>query len=104
MPNEFSFLIRPDRYSARNNVKPIKFYCIAPQASRVSLVGEFNAWQSWANPMERQPDGSWMAQVNLPHGHHQYLFLVDDEPTLDPHGHGIVRNARNERVSLIAVS
>lgn len=102
--NPPSFLPRQDRYSAKNNVKPVKFYCAAPQASRVSLVGEFNAWQPWANPLERQPDGLWTAQVNLPHGHHQYLFLVDDEPMLDPRSDGIVRNARNERVSLIAVS
>jgi len=42
--------------------------------------------------------------VQLTHGHHQYLFLVDDEPILDPKGTGIARNERNERVSLMAVS
>jgi len=54
--------------------------------------------------MRRSPDGRWMASLELPHGHHQYLFLVDGTPTLDPNVSGIARNDRNERVSLIAVS
>jgi len=54
--------------------------------------------------MHRSPDGRWMASLELPHGHHQYLFLVDGTPTLDPNASGIARNDRNERVSLIAVS
>ncbi len=44
------------------------------------------------------------AQVELHHGYHQYLFLVESEPSLDPNAHGIARNARGEPVSLIAVS
>ena len=54
--------------------------------------------------MKRQPDGAWMVQVDLSHGHHHYLFWVDGEGRLDPRAQGIVRNERNERVSLIAIS
>jgi hypothetical protein len=54
--------------------------------------------------MQRQVDGSWFLEVPLTHGHHQYLFLVDGAPKLDPNGSGITRNDHNERVSLIAVS
>ena len=101
---EFPFLIRPDRYSARNNVKPVNFFCVAPQAKSVSLVGKFNGWDVLSNPMQRQSDGSWTARVELHHGHHEYLFLVDGEPMLDPHANGIARTENGERVSLIAVS
>ena len=45
-----------------------------------------------------------MASIELPHGHHHYLFLVDGEPQLDPSASGIAHNERNEPVSLIAVS
>ena len=45
-----------------------------------------------------------MASLELHHGHHQYLFVVDGEPMLDPSADGIARNDRNEPVSLIAVS
>lgn len=93
-----------DRYNAKNMAKPVNFYCAAPTAQFVCLVGDFNGWNPLANRMRRQPDGCWFAQVQLPHGHHRYCFLVDGQPTLDPRGTGIARNERNERVSLIAVS
>ncbi len=94
----------PNRYSATRMQKPVNFFCLAPRAKQVELVGDFNEWQSGVHPMERQPDGSWRTQVGLHHGHHHYRFLVDGEPTLDPNAQGIARNAQNERVSMIAVS
>ncbi len=103
--SEIPFSVRPNRYSAKNNVKPVSFYCHAPQAKAVCLIGDFNNWEPvLAAPMERQPDGAWTAQVELHHGHHQYVFLVDGEPVLDPHANGIARNEKGGRVSLIAVS
>lgn len=93
-----------DRYSAKRMQKPVNFFCFAPQAKQVDLVGDFNDWQPGVAPMERQPDGSWRTQVALHHGHHHYQFLVDGDPVLDPNAQGIARNARNERVSMISVS
>ena len=93
---------RNERYSAHNSHKPVSFFCAAPSAKTVELAGDFNDWQPL--PMTRSVDGWWMAQVELCHGHHQYQFLVDGRPMLDPRATGIVRNERNERVSLIAVS
>ncbi len=57
-----------------------------------------------STPMHRMPDGHWMASLELSHGHHRYVFLVDGEPQLDPNATGIARDDRNQRVSLIAVS
>jgi len=101
---ELPFVIRPNRYSAKHNIKPVNFYCIAPQAAWVALIGDFNGWQPWETPMQRQPDGSWLAQVQLHHGYHQYVFLVDGVPVLDPNAHGTARKEKGEPVSLIAVS
>ncbi len=42
--------------------------------------------------------------LELSHGHHRYVFLVDGEPQLDPNATGIARDDRKNRVSLIAVS
>lgn len=94
----------PSRYSAKRTVHHVNFFCNAPGASRVFLVGDFNQWDMAANPMLRTADGRWMAGVELPHGHHRYLFVADGKPQLDPNATGVVRNERNERVSLIAVS
>lgn len=92
------------RYSARRMFKPVNFFCTAPDARQVSVVGDFNEWSPTAHPMRRQPDGTWHLQVPLHHGHHQYYFLVDDQAVLDPRAQGIARNARHERVSMISVS
>jgi 1,4-alpha-glucan branching enzyme len=92
------------RYSARNHLKPINFYCNVTEASEVFIFGDFNGWNPVTHPMERQFDGTWFLQLQLNHGHHHYLFLVDGQPTLDPRAQGVGRNAMNEKVSLIAVS
>ena len=92
------------RYSAKRNLHHANFFCHAPQARQVSLVGDFNDWDPKATPMVRQADGRWMASLELSHGYHQYLFLVDGRLTLDPHATGKARNGRDEPVSLLAVS
>ena len=92
------------RYSAKNMSKPTNFFCMAPEAGSVILVGDFNDWKPGTHLMTRQTDGSWQIQVPLYHGHHHYQFLVDGRPVLDPNAMGIARNEKNERVSLIAVS
>jgi 1,4-alpha-glucan branching enzyme len=91
-------------YSAMRNLHHAKFFCDAPKAHQVALVGDFNNWDPTATPMHRMPDGCWMASLELPHGHHQYLFLVDGRPVLDPKASGIAHNNRNELVSLMAIS
>jgi 1,4-alpha-glucan branching enzyme len=95
---------RRNRYSAKNMAKPVNFFCFAPEARRVAIVGDFNDWQPDVNPMIRQPDGSWHIVVALNHGHHHYQFIVDGRPMLDPRATGIARNESNDRVSLIAIS
>ena len=92
------------RYSARRQQHHVTFFCDAPGAEAVSLVGDFNGWDSAATPMRRTPDGRWTASLELHHGHHRYLFVVDGTTTLDTKASGVTRNDRNEQVSLIAVS
>jgi 1,4-alpha-glucan branching enzyme len=91
-------------YSAKNMIKPVNFYCAAPGAKSVNLVGDFNDWDPTSDPMEQRVDGWWFLQVPLTHGHHQYRYLVDGKSMLDPRAAGTAHNERNEEVSLIAVS
>jgi len=97
-------IAHPNRYSAKKMQKPVNFICNAPAAKGVSLVGDFNDWDPTAYPMKQQPDGAWMIQIPLNHGHHHYQFVVDGKPTLDPRAQGVARNEQNEKVSLLAVS
>jgi 1,4-alpha-glucan branching enzyme len=92
------------RYSAKRNLHHAHFFCQAPQAKQVSIIGDFNGWDPDATPMSRQPDGRWMVSLELSHSYHQYLFLVDGKRVLDPNAAGKVRNERNESVSLLAIS
>lgn len=54
-----------------------EFVLKAPSATAVSLVGDFNAWNSGATPMQRNADGTWSVKVKLPAGLHRYQFEVD---------------------------
>jgi 1,4-alpha-glucan branching enzyme len=94
----------PPGQPGRRVLHLVDFICRAPEAKSVSLVGDFNNWDPAAHPMTRMPDGGWLIRMELPHGHHQYVFLVDGKPTLDPNAMGKVRNESNEVVSLVAIS
>lgn len=90
------------RYSAHNSLRPMSFYIAAPDAKSVYITGDFNHWTRVA--MSRRPDGWWYAQVMLCHGHHQYRFIVDGKPNLDPAASGVGHDEHGEEVSLVAVS
>jgi hypothetical protein len=64
----------------------VKFVLVAPQAARVSLVGDFNRWDPAATPMQRTPTGgTWSVVVPLSAGRHEYAFVVDGQQWLpDP--------------------
>jgi len=95
---------RPGAYAARNMRKPVPFLCHHRDAKEVCVTGDFNDWDPKSHPMHRQLDGGWRLDIELPHGHHRYVFLVDGRPTLDPRAQGVTRNDQGERVSLLAVS
>ena len=51
----------------------------APEAQRVSVVGDFNGWDAEANVMMRDPvSGLWSHSLALRPGRHVYAFIVDD--------------------------
>jgi 1,4-alpha-glucan branching enzyme len=105
MSSTIKYRLRPaNGYSARNNLKPVPFICLAPDATEVFIMGDFNDWEPAARPMRRMLDGAWRVEVPLHHGHHHYLFVIDGQHVLDPRAQGTARNQRNEKVSLIAVS
>jgi hypothetical protein len=63
----------------------VRFALVAPGASRVSLVGDFNQWDAGATPMRQLGDGRlWLVEVPLPPGRHVYAFVVDGDVTPDP--------------------
>jgi len=55
----------------------VKFVLIAPDAQRVTLVGDFNGWNRDSTPAVREKDGSWTTFISLSPGRHVYSFVVD---------------------------
>ncbi|MCX6891162.1 MAG: isoamylase early set domain-containing protein [Verrucomicrobiota bacterium] len=91
-------------FSYQKPLRAVSFICHAPHAKAVSVVGDFNAWNPAAHPLNQMPDHSWLLTMELKHGHHRYAFLVDGVLTLDPRAQGITRNDKGERVCLVPVS
>ncbi|HEX8942792.1 MAG TPA: isoamylase early set domain-containing protein [Gemmatimonadaceae bacterium] len=56
----------------------VKFVFVAPQASKVSVVGDFNGWNATTTPMIRTPNSAvWTVTLPLTTGRHLYSFVVD---------------------------
>lgn len=63
----------------------VRFTLLAPQASHVSIVGDFNQWNPTALPLRRAADGqSWEVEVPLVPGRYAYSFVVDGMLARDP--------------------
>lgn len=55
-----------------------QFVLVAPQASSVALVGDFNDWDPARAPMQTAHGaGVWATVVQLPPGRYRYAFLVN---------------------------
>ena len=48
------------------------------ELSKVALVGNFNNWDKDADPMEKQPDGSFQFIISLNPGVYHYKFVLND--------------------------
>lgn len=64
----------------------VQFVILAPTASTVSLVGDFNDWNVSATPLELVADDRvWSVTVPLAAGRYRYAFLVNGDTWLsDP--------------------
>jgi hypothetical protein len=56
----------------------VRFGFVAPQASSVALVGDFNDWDPKATPLRAAAaSGAWSVDVPISPGRHLYAFVVD---------------------------
>jgi len=52
------------RYGAGKVAKSVTFYCAAPNANSVCLVGDFNRWNPASHPDAPAVDGWWFMRCN----------------------------------------
>ena len=67
---------RPWSRSAEAESATFQFVLVAPQATSVSLVGDFNDWDPKRSPM-RTANGIWATVVQLAPGRYRYAYLVN---------------------------
>lgn len=64
---------------------PVPITFDAADAKSVSIVGDFNDWNSAAAPLTRfGANGPWTTTVKVTPGRHLYAFMVDGKLVVDP--------------------
>ncbi|GDX81083.1 hypothetical protein LBMAG42_28940 [Deltaproteobacteria bacterium] len=74
--------VRWSKASSRAPARPSShvFRVVEPGASSVALLGSFTSWMPV--PMVRGEDGTWTAEMALPPGPSEYVYLVDGVVTV----------------------
>ena len=75
--------------------QPVQFVLVAPDAKKVSVVGDFNGWDASHAGYQAQHRGGgvWSVTAPVPVGHHRYSFVVDDSVWVaDPTAPRVVDN------------
>lgn len=84
--------------------KVIRFALVAPNASHVSIVGDFNNWNASATPLRTSQDGNtWMIDLPLSAGRHVYAFVVDGDLVADPSAPRVVDHDFGVQNSVVLV-
>jgi hypothetical protein len=64
--------------SHQRDLITVTFTLNYPNAQSVSLIGSFNQWNPVGYKMRRRGEqNSWILELRLPEGRHEYAFLVD---------------------------
>ncbi|MDH4129903.1 MAG: hypothetical protein OEV44_14185 [Spirochaetota bacterium] len=83
--------------------KTYRFIYKSYKAKQVFLVGNFNHWNPYSNPMISKRDGIWETVIKLPSGKYYYNFVVDDKWVKDPLNTNIERNVLGRAYSVFKV-
>ncbi|MEO7083731.1 MAG: isoamylase early set domain-containing protein [Gemmatimonadaceae bacterium] len=85
----------------------VQFVLVAPDAKKVSVVGDFNGWDVAHAGYQAQHRGGgvWSVTAPVPVGHHRYSFVVDDSVWVaDPTAPRVIDNDYGMPNSAIVVS
>ena len=85
----------------------VQFVIVAPDAKKVSVVGDFNGWDVSRAGYQAQHRGGgvWSVTAPVPVGHHRYSFVVDDSVWVaDPTAPRVMDNDYGMPNSAIVVS
>ena len=85
------------------HVQAVQFVLVAPDAKKVSVVGDFNGWDASHAGFQahHRGGGVWSVTAPVPVGHHRYSFVVDDSlwvsdpnaPQVQDNDYGVANSA-----------
>jgi hypothetical protein len=81
----------------------VRLELYAPAAQKVFVVGSFNNWRPAETAMQLASDGTWIRELALTPGRHEYLFLVDGQWLPDPQAKQYAPNPFGGQNSLLEV-
>lgn len=67
----------PAAAEAASGEQMTKFVFVAPGASSVAILGDFNDWEEGASPLRPLEEGVWTISIPLAPGRYQYTFVID---------------------------
>jgi 1,4-alpha-glucan branching enzyme len=67
-----------------SSTRSAQFKLYAPSAKKVSLVGDFNKWNTKTLTAKKDSKGNWIVKTALKAGRHEYKFFVDGRWMDDP--------------------
>jgi|GEM_PF-2108013 len=63
---------------------PCGFLLNGTPVREVFVAGDFNGWDPASLPLEQYADGYWEAEIPVPPGRHEYVFVIDGIWRPDP--------------------
>jgi 1,4-alpha-glucan branching enzyme len=76
------------RYIKENGKRIVEFRIYSPDASFVSVAGDFNSWNPENDVLRQGRDSIWRVKVQLPKGMYRYKYIIDGKwipDTYNPH-------------------
>ena len=83
--------------------KKVKFTFDAPGATRVSIAGDFNGWDSGSTLLKKGKKKIWEKDIALVPGRYEYKFVVDGSWVNDPNNNCSVWNSFGSQNSVLEI-
>ncbi len=93
-----------DLFSKKGNGQEVEFTCYAPKATKVTLAGKFNDWNTKSLSMKKNKDGYWKTTIKLSPGRYEYKYFIDGAWAQDTTGAEKIRNSFGTYNNVIGVA
>jgi hypothetical protein len=95
----------PSVATRTDTVRLVQFVLVAPEASTVTVAGDFNDWNPAATPLQPvRAGGLWMVSLPLSPGRYEYAFIVDGKSWIaDPGAPTAVESDFGQASSVVTV-